>query len=300
MFDQKFHQQVDLVLTILGYMDWDECYAMKGGTALNFFYEQMPRLSIDIDLVYLPVNSREEAIKEMNVSFQKYISMFKKRGFAAQIIGVKSNNPLGRLYVSNGVASIKIEPNLVIRGALLPPKLKSLSSAVKKTFSQDLKVRCLDYNEIMAGKLAAMLDRQHPRDIFDLLHYYKHHRSLKDFMDCFVVYLLQSSRPFSELLKPRLLDIKEIFKTNFEGMANYPVDLKDLLSCRDKVIKNVQDSLGERRLEFLISVMEEKPKWDLIPFDNLDKLPGIKWKLQNIHSMAKSKREAEIKKLRKG
>lgn len=300
MFDERFRQQVDLVLTILGYMDWDGCFAMKGGTALNFFYEDMPRLSVDIDLVYVPLNSREEAFEEMIKYFNRCVHDLNKRGFTAKVTGIKQENPIGRLYVSSNSSSVKIEPNLIIRGALLAPKLKSLSSAVKEAFSQDLKVRCLDYKEIMAGKLVAMLDRQHPRDIFDMLQYYKNKKSIKEIMDYFMVYLLQSSRPFSELIAPRLLNIKEIFQTNFLGMTKEPMDLKELITYRNKVIKDVQKCLVGQRREFLISVMEERPKWKLIPFTNVEQFPGIKWKLQNIHTMPQAKREAEIKKLLKG
>ena len=68
-----FKNQADLVLEVMGLFDWGNCFALKGGTALNYFYYNMPRLSIDIDLVYLPVNSRTEAIKEMKINLAEFI-----------------------------------------------------------------------------------------------------------------------------------------------------------------------------------------------------------------------------------
>lgn len=53
-----FFKQADLVVQILPFVNAETCFALKGGTAINFFVRNFPRLSVDIDLVYVPVEDR--------------------------------------------------------------------------------------------------------------------------------------------------------------------------------------------------------------------------------------------------
>jgi len=57
---KKYHAQVELLLKILPHVAKESCFSLKGGTAINFFVRDMPRLSVDIDLTYLPIESRDE------------------------------------------------------------------------------------------------------------------------------------------------------------------------------------------------------------------------------------------------
>ena len=61
MKDTIFFKQAELLLRILPLIDKEEVLALKGGTAINFFVRDLPRLSVDIDLTYLPVNERSFA-----------------------------------------------------------------------------------------------------------------------------------------------------------------------------------------------------------------------------------------------
>ena len=130
-----------------------------------------------------------------------------------------------------------------------------------------------------------------------MLNYYKHNKSIRGFIDQFIIYLLQSNRPFSELLNPNLLDIENAFNTSFNGMARDQVTLNELIVCRKKVVEDLHHSLETRHREFLVSVMEEKPKWELMPFKNLELMPGIKWRLQNLRAISNNKRKEEISRL---
>jgi len=60
-----YRAQVDLLLQILPYVAKEEIFALKGGTAINLFVRDMPRLSVDLDLTYLPIDSRDEALKNI-------------------------------------------------------------------------------------------------------------------------------------------------------------------------------------------------------------------------------------------
>ena len=54
-FNYVYRRQVDLLVRTLPYVAEEECFALKGGTAINLFVRDLPRLSVDIDLTYLPV-----------------------------------------------------------------------------------------------------------------------------------------------------------------------------------------------------------------------------------------------------
>jgi predicted nucleotidyltransferase component of viral defense system len=294
-FDKVFKEQVDLLITVMGYMPWDQCFALKGGTALNLFYADMPRLSVDIDLVYLPLNSREEALKEMKSVLTHYKEKLNKSGLHAQMTEGSGDNPVGKLVVSRGRASIKIEPNTVMRGTFYPVETKTLSSEASAYFQQEVDVACLGFLELMAGKLVAMLDRQHPRDIFDMMHFLKSGNSLKSITDIFVAYLAQANRPFSELLKPNLKDIEQVFKSNFEGMTREKVSLDELIAYRGEIIEQLPGLLRENYKGLLISIMEDRPKWEKLPFKNIGDYPGVQWKLINIRKMPINRVKEEIR-----
>ncbi|MBL4774390.1 MAG: nucleotidyl transferase AbiEii/AbiGii toxin family protein [Alcanivoracaceae bacterium] len=61
----KYHQQVKLLVKVLTLLDSEPCFALKGGTAINLFVENLPRLSVDIDLVYLPNDNRNDALAKI-------------------------------------------------------------------------------------------------------------------------------------------------------------------------------------------------------------------------------------------
>ena len=66
MFDPRYEAQVRLLLRCLPEINRYPCFALKGGTAINLFLQDLPRVSVDIDLTYLPLNSGHEAISEIH------------------------------------------------------------------------------------------------------------------------------------------------------------------------------------------------------------------------------------------
>jgi predicted nucleotidyltransferase component of viral defense system len=292
-----FQQQAKLLLNVAGHIDWNSCFAMKGGTAINFFYEDMPRLSVDIDLVYLPIKPRNEALLEIHTEIKKMQRKLKDVGFQAKLLNAQENSPAIKIEVANEGAVIIIEPNTTLRGNLLPTEKRELCKSAQSVFETAPTVICLSYPELFAGKLNAMLDRQHPRDIFDMQIFLKNNKSLKSIMDTFVVYLAQGNRPFSEILKPNLLDIAELYNNTFAGMTEQEIKLDELLETRKKVIEEVPVALKDNHKGFLLSLMNNAPDWSLLSFDNLKNLAGIQWKLQNIAKMSGSKKKEEIDKL---
>ncbi|MHB1688646.1 MAG: nucleotidyl transferase AbiEii/AbiGii toxin family protein [Ignavibacteriaceae bacterium] len=64
--DNPYYRQAELLLRILPIVNREEVFALKGGTAINFFYRDLPRLSVDIDLTYLPLKDRNKLLQEIN------------------------------------------------------------------------------------------------------------------------------------------------------------------------------------------------------------------------------------------
>jgi len=64
--DEAYKKQVRLLLDVLPEVGKEECFAMHGGTAINLFVRDMPRLSVDIDLTYIPIEERSESLKGIN------------------------------------------------------------------------------------------------------------------------------------------------------------------------------------------------------------------------------------------
>ena len=68
MMESIYKQQLELLLEVLPYVAEDDMFCLKGGTAINLFIRDMPRVSIDIDLVYMPVSDRKSALDQIEKS----------------------------------------------------------------------------------------------------------------------------------------------------------------------------------------------------------------------------------------
>ncbi len=116
-------------------------------------------------------------------------------------------------------------------------------------------------------------------------------------MDVFVVYLISSSQPISKLLQPNLIDISHTFEEQFVGMTTEPIELEILTDTREELIKLLHQKLTERHKTFLLGFKKGDPVWNLLPFENIDQLPSVKWKMLNLEKMDKVKRLEAFEKL---
>lgn len=107
-------RQVELLVRTLPFIARHEAFALKGGTAINLFYRDMPRLSVDIDLVYLPIEDRETTLKGIDTTLERIREDLQRglRGVSVQRIAGGGNNDT-RVLVRQGAAEIKIETSPV-------------------------------------------------------------------------------------------------------------------------------------------------------------------------------------------
>jgi predicted nucleotidyltransferase component of viral defense system len=252
---------------------------------------------VDIDLTYLPIEPRDIFLDNLSVCLQNLSDKIAKKGFYVE--PKRSGQHIVKLLVSNDKVAIKIEPNTLLRGSVFEPEIKELVEFAQSVFLQTQKVKIVSIADLYGGKICAALDRQHPRDLFDIKLLFDNEGITAEIRQAFVAYLACSPRPMNELLAPNKLEFNEVFQKEFIGMTNENVSYSDLHNVRNKLIKTIQSSLLPNEKEFLISIKTGEPVWDLMPLHNLSELPGIRWKILNIQKMDKESRLSALEKLKK-
>jgi hypothetical protein len=286
---------VQLMLEIAPAVFATPAFAMKGGTALNLFLQDMPRLSVDIDVVFVPYGlPREQALRHIEQELSGVRSRVEELGYAARLSKSAEGNE-AKLFVRADDAEVKIEVNFVFRGTVLPPERRSLASAAQQMFSMELEVPMLAPPELYGSKLVAALDRQHPRDLFDVqLMLASGTGWPEDLLDCFVVYLAGHNRPVHEVLFPNRKPLEVVFENEFLGMTSTPAKLENLLAVRDRVMSELPRALLPRHRQFLLSMVSAEPDWSCLPHNHLHLLPALQWKLRNLAQLRRNARKFSL------
>ncbi|CAN5370047.1 nucleotidyl transferase AbiEii/AbiGii toxin family protein [soil metagenome] len=278
---------VQLLLAVAPLVFESRFFAMKGGTALNLFVQDLPRLSVDIDVVFTSHEMpRDDALAAIAGELAAAKARIEKRGFAARLHRTKSGDE-AKLFVTDGPNEVKVEVNHVFRGTALPVVRTSLTPVAQEMFAANIELPVLDTAELYGSKLVAALDRQHPRDLFDVKCMVDRFGLPASFVDCFVVYLAGHNRPVHEVLFATPQPLTEVFVSEFEGMTNVPVTLGSLEATRTWLFDGVPGALTANHRAFLLSLVEGRPKWELMPFVHLKDLPAIRWKLANLDNLGK-------------
>jgi hypothetical protein len=260
---------------------------MKGGTAINLFCRDMPRLSVDIDLVFIDptVPNRDEALAKIEDSLRKVAGELEKHlGVKVQSTSSGSDQET-KLFVSHGATRVKIEVNHVFRGSVYPLAQGTLTSDAEAMFEREVTVPMLDIDELYASKLVAALDRQHPRDLFDVLLLNENGGINPRMRRAFVVYLAGHNRPMHELLPPLPHGMREAYDREFVGMTVRDVRLEELEETRTRLFAEFPSSLDENERQFLYSLHRIEPNWDLLEVPGIETLPAIRWKLKNLENL---------------
>lgn len=286
MLDAIYINTVRLLLDVIPDVFVDELFAIKGGTAINLFAREAPRLSVDIDLVYLNGNEpREVALATIAVALQDIANRLVARGLTAKLVRV-GGDPESKLLImeAHGGLTLKIEVNTVFRGTVLPVKTRqSVSDAVVRQFGIQVHAPIFDHDELYASKLVAALDRQHPRDLFDVWLLYENGGLTPTMLDCFVVYLAGHNRPSHEVLSGNDLKLDQIYDDQFVGMTEAdPPSLEVLLVTRRRLRSELMAKLTTEHRRFLVGLADANPDWTLLANPDVQALPALRWKLANL------------------
>jgi hypothetical protein len=186
----------------------------------------------------------------------------------------------------------------VLRGCVYDPETRSVSRSVEAQFGF-AEIQVVGFPGLYAGKLVAALDRQHPRDLFDVRDLLANEGIGEDLRKAFIVYILSHNRPMAEVLVPTRQDIAQEFERGFDGMTKKPVKLDDLLQAREDLITELVGKMPNEHRKFLTSFKNGKPEWELLGIPHVEELPAVQWKIQNLAKMDPKRREQLIGNLRK-
>ena len=299
MNSQIFIEQVELLLKIIPFINPYKQLATKGGTAINLFIRNMPRLSVDIDLTYLPLEDRSTSLKAISEIFLTIKHNIESKHHEIKgHIKRTSDSQIKQIVFVDQKTQVKVEINHTLRGALYQPTKLDLCDQAQKQFVTFVEANILSFEDVYAGKICAALDRQHPRDLFDIKILLESEGISSRLREAFIVYLISNNRPIIELLNPNSIPFEELYKQELEGMTSVPTSYNELVMVRQNLINVIKKDLTNNERLFLCSIKEGEPKWSLLNLPDLSNLPAVQWKLTNIRKMEEGKRKFLLEKLK--
>ncbi len=299
-FADIYRRQVALLVRVLPFVAAEDCFALKGGTAINLFLRDMPRLSVDIDLTYVPVQPRRQSLAAIEVALTRIAQRIRKGIPGSQVTegrpGIEKT--ITKLFPRHQGVQIEIEVTPVMRGCIEPPEQRAVSRRVEDSLGF-AEMPVLAFPDLYGGKLVAALDRQHPRDLFDVRELLAKDGIRDRLRRAFLVYLICHSRPMHEVLAARRKDIATLFERDFDGMTAESVSLKELTDAREALVENVVGKMPDAHRKFLVSFERGQPNWKLLGLAGVAELPAVHWRQQNLASLDKAKRAALVAELKK-
>ena len=289
-----------LVTRVLPYIRRQPDFALKGGTAINLFYRDLPRYSVDIDLIFLPSGSYKEDLVSIHDKLDAIAKDVRdKRIPSGQIV---SPGPASRgsphIYFRHSRHRIKVEVSPVWRGAVWPSevRIRRATQAAEQEFGF-LESQVASFEEVYAGKICAALDRQRPRDLFDIKELLAHEGINRKLLQTFLVYLISSNRQISDLLRPRRIDISKWYEFDLKGMARGETSEEELVAAGNQLIQSINSKMTHNDREFLMSVQSMNPDWSLIGIPSVDRLPAVQRKIDNLANMRSRDHDDSIRRL---
>jgi len=275
---RNYRDQIELLLDVLPLVAQEEFLALHGGTAINLFVRNMPRLSVDIDLTYLPLGDRQESLSQIHLALERLKNRIEK------ILGVavQYQTDTQKLVATSSKAQVKVEVNPVGRGLIAPAQKMILCDKAQEEFDRFVEINVVSTGQLYGGKICAALNRQHPRDLFDVQYLLENEGFTDEIKQGFLYNLLSSSAPINEVLLPNLLDQRKILESQFEGMSVEPFTYSDFEKARQSLLEAIQGGLTLEDRKFLLSVKDLSPDWSVYDFKDF---PSVKWKLQNIERL---------------
>jgi hypothetical protein len=195
-----------------------------------------------------------------------------------------------------GGVQTKIEVAPVLRGCVYEPELLTVSRSVEETFGF-AELRVVSFADLYGGKIVAALDRQHPRDLFDVRDLLANEGIDETLRRAFLVYLLSHNRPMFEVLAPRRKPIEVEFRRGFQGMTAEPVSLDALTGARESLIETVVGQMPEQHRQFLLSFERGEPEWSLLELPGASDLPAVRWRRENLDKLKSAERAQLVSKL---
>ena len=295
---EDYRRQVALLIRVLPFVAEEQVFALKGGTAINFFIRDLPRLSVDIDLTYLPVAARPESLADIDAAMKRIAGRVTEGlpGTRVQEAVLNDEGTVNKLFVREGnlqALQVKIEVTPVARGCVYAPERRTVSARVEEEFGF-AENQIVSFPDLYAGKIVAALDRQHPRDLFDVRDLFANEGIDEVLRTAFVVYMLSHNRPMEEVLAPTLKDITKDFERDFSGMTENPVTLDNLVEAREQLVTEIVGNMPQSHKDLLVSFVAGEPDWSLIDVPHAPDLPAVRWRQQNLDQLDGERRKVLV------
>jgi predicted nucleotidyltransferase component of viral defense system len=294
---ELYRRQAALLVSVVPFVAVEKSFALKGGTAINLFVRDLPRISVDLDLAYLPVADRDTSLTAIDAALRRVSAGIAGgiRGSRVDEVAPRGEAPITKLRTDG--AQIQIEVTPVLRGSVYDPEVRGVSARVEEAFGF-AEIQVVSFPDLYGGKIVAALDRQHPRDLFDVRDLLDNEGISDELRRAFIVYLVSSNRPFAEILAPRRLDIAQEFARGFDGTTDTPLTIDSLLQAREQLIAEIVGKMSGDHKKFLVSRKKGEPEWPLLGVKGAEALPAVRWRLENLAKMDKTKRAALTDRLR--
>jgi predicted nucleotidyltransferase component of viral defense system len=277
--EQTYRKQLALLLSVLPEVAKEKCFALHGGTAINLFIRNMPRLSVDIDLTYLPIEKRDISIKNIGAALERIKTNIEK---VIPRVRVTHREGVGKLLIAAPGAEIKLEVNLTNRGTLAEPMDMPLCEKAQNDFEAFVTIPVVPVGQLFGGKIVAALDRQHPRDLFDVKYLLQNEGFSEQVKEGFLLLLLCSDRPINEVITPNFQDQRSVLANQFSGMTDEGFSYEEYETIRETLVKTIHEKLTDKDKVFLLSVKNVTPDWSVY---NFERFPALSWKLHNLQKL---------------
>ena len=296
--DKRYVRQMGLLVRALPLVAKEKCFALKGGTAINLFVRNLPRLSVDIDLAYLPIEDRRSSLNGIEAALRRIGGRIQAAIPSARVndVTLRTEGTVNRLFVRDRSVQVKIEVTPVLRGCVYQPEVRAVSAVVEERFGFAA-MQVVSFPDLYAGKLVAGLDRQHPRDLFDIAGLLSSEGVDEPLRTAFVVYLISHGRPIAELLAPARRELDDEFARGFAGMVETPVTLDDLLRTREDMVAEVVGGMPDEHRAFLASFERGDPDWSLLGAAHVRTLPAVRWRMMNVARLDTGRRADQVGRL---
>jgi len=283
----RYRAQVALLVEVLPFVAAEEDFALKGGTAINLFLRDMPRLSVDIDLAYLRVADRAASLAAIDAAMKRLAGAIRGglRGVRVNEVENVAERIVTKITVQRPGAQIKIEVTPVLRGCVFAPQPRSVSARVEEEFGF-AETQVVSFADLYGGKIMAALDRQHPRDLFDVRDLLANEGITDELRQAFIVYLISHGRPIGEVLRSPQKNIAAAFAGEFAGMTTVDVPLDALIAAREALVADIVWQMPDAHRRFLLGFKQGAPDWTLLGVPGAAALPAVRWKQQNLDKLA--------------
>ena len=258
---------------------------------------------MDIDLAYLLIEVRRSSLHGIEAALQRIGGRIRAAVPSATVnaVSLRTEGTVNRLFVRDSGIQVKIEVTPVLRGCVYEPRDRAVSTGVEERFGFAA-MQVLSFADLYAGKLVACLDRQHPRDLFDIAGVLSNEGIDERLRTAFVVYLISHGRPLAELLAPARRELGDEFARGLAGMVETSVALEDLIRTdlirtREEMVTEVVGGMSEEHRTFLASFESGKPDWSLLGVPHARTLPAVRWRMMKLVRLDPGQRADQIGRL---